>query len=161
MTTALEHQKYKLEAAQLQEKQKTFQARLARVQKKQAATVAKGQRAASRTRERILIADHPVIKGDNYAVDDNKGYGSDGYSEGQSEGTSRSGGSVLSLYEQKDVAALEQNEAGSDTDLIQKTEAEKNSMLNKDTQVLSDGEKEIMVLVEAGTSYFPSILSIL
>ncbi|KAJ3027451.1 UNVERIFIED_CONTAM: hypothetical protein HDU68_003816 [Siphonaria sp. JEL0065] len=126
MVTALEHQKYKLEAAQLLDKQKSFQARLQRVQKKQTATIAKGQRAASRTRERILIADNPIIKGDSSAYETDKAYGSDGYSESQSEGTSRSGGSVMSLHEQKEAIAAAEQEATSETDLTQKEEAEKN-----------------------------------
>ncbi|KAJ3008631.1 UNVERIFIED_CONTAM: hypothetical protein HDU68_003010 [Siphonaria sp. JEL0065] len=56
----------------------------------------------------------------------------------------------MSLHEQKEAVAAAEQEATSETDLTQKEEAEKNSMLNKATQVLSEGEKEILVLVESG-----------
>ncbi|KAJ3296488.1 Retinal guanylyl cyclase 2 [Rhizoclosmatium sp. JEL0117] len=95
----------------------------------------------------LLIADNPVIKGDN--TTDFERNAADDYSETQSEGSSRSGGSVLSLHADRDP--LHQDGAeGSESDLALKSEAEKNSKLNKDTQVLSEGEKEIMTFAEAG-----------
>ncbi|ORY44678.1 hypothetical protein BCR33DRAFT_206581 [Rhizoclosmatium globosum] len=154
---SIEKQKFILEAEQLREKQKALQARIFRAQKKQASIVAKSQRAASRTRERILIADNPVIRGDNPLEEDTKGYGSDGYSESQSEGTSRSGGSLLSLHNADREANVEGAETASDTDFNQKLEAEKNSKLNKETQVLSESEKEILAVSEAGNERLRAI----
>ncbi|KAJ3067760.1 Retinal guanylyl cyclase 2 [Podochytrium sp. JEL0797] len=149
MASTLEQQKFILEANQLTEKQKTIKAQLQRTQRKQATAVAKAQRAAARAREKALIADYPIIKGDNPAdegMEEMSASQSEGQSEGQSEYSSKSGGSMELLA--KDG---EKDENGSETELNQKAEAEKNRLRNKVTQVLSEGEKEIISLAEAGT----------
>ncbi|KAI9339871.1 hypothetical protein BDR26DRAFT_369351 [Obelidium mucronatum] len=148
MSSQLEQQKFKLEASHLQDRQKAIKASLQRAQRKQAAALAKAQRAAARNREKALIADNPVIRGDNIDDDEQIIEGSDS----QSEGTSRSGDSSAG-----EIMVLEKEGEGSEPDLNQKTEAEKNSKLNKDTQVLSEGEREILVLVESGISRFSNI----
>ncbi|KAJ3027452.1 UNVERIFIED_CONTAM: hypothetical protein HDU68_003817 [Siphonaria sp. JEL0065] len=141
MAAQLEQQKFKLEASHLLDKQKAVKASLQRAQRKQASAISKAQRAAARSREKALIADNPIIRGD--ALDDEEKLveGSDS----QSEGTSRSGDSSAG-----EVMVVEKEGEGSEPDLTQKTEAEKNSKLNKDTQVLSEGEREIIALVESG-----------
>ncbi|KAJ3073112.1 hypothetical protein HDU98_002201, partial [Podochytrium sp. JEL0797] len=146
MESVVEHQKFKLEANQLTEKQKTIKAQLQRAQRKQATAVAKAQRAATRGREKALIADHPIIKGEG-GFDDTIGI-EDTMSESQSEGTSRTGGSVEQLGQDIDKTDASNSEA--ELNLQQKAEAEKNLARNKDTQVLSEGEKEILALTEAG-----------
>ncbi|KAJ3358021.1 hypothetical protein HDU83_000078 [Entophlyctis luteolus] len=146
LSTELERQKYKLEANQLLDRQATAKVSLQRAQRKQAQALAKVQRNASRNRERMLIAENPIIRSDtssdNFVAEDDASQ-----SEGQSEGTSRSGGSMASLHNEKEQIAAD--ETGSDTN-FEKSEAEKNSALNRNTQVLSEAEKELQSLIEAG-----------
>ncbi|KAJ3393265.1 hypothetical protein HDU84_002344 [Entophlyctis sp. JEL0112] len=146
LSTELERQKYKLEANQLLDRQATAKVALQRAQRKQAQALAKVQRNASRNRERMLIAENPIIRGDasseNFVAEDDASQ-----SEGQSEGTSRSGGSMASLHNEKEQGVGDEN--CSDTN-FEKSEAEKNSALNRNTQVLSEAEKELQSLIEAG-----------
>ncbi|KAI9339869.1 adenylate and guanylate cyclase catalytic domain-containing protein [Obelidium mucronatum] len=134
----LERQKYTLEANHLLDRQKAAKTSLQRMQRKQLQTLAKAQRAAARNREKGLIADNPVIRGDATDQGNGETESNDGMSE--SEGASSKGGSILSLHE----------EATGSQELSQRKEAEKNSALNKDTQVLSEAEKELQALLEAG-----------
>ncbi|KAJ3240160.1 Nitrogen permease reactivator protein [Chytriomyces hyalinus] len=147
MATALGFEKCKLEASQLMEKQKIHKASLQRSQRKQANSIAKVQRIAARVREKSLIADYPVIKGDmangNAADDD-----TENQSESVSEGTTRSDGSNLSLHEKTVNPVTGQVEE--DEGAKEKTETEKNSLLNKDTKVLSESEKEMLTLMDSG-----------
>ncbi|KAJ3205581.1 Retinal guanylyl cyclase 2 [Entophlyctis luteolus] len=135
LSTELERQKYKLEANQLLDRQATAKVSLQRAQRKQAQALAK-----------MLIAENPIIRSDtssdNFVAEDDASQ-----SEGQSEGTSRSGGSMASLHNEKEQIAAD--ETGSDTN-FEKSEAEKNSALNRNTQVLSEAEKELQSLIEAG-----------
>ncbi|KAJ3064784.1 Retinal guanylyl cyclase 2 [Podochytrium sp. JEL0797] len=142
LLTALENQKCHLEATQLLEKQKSLKASLQRSQRKLAAASVKAQRAATRNREKMCIAENIIIKSTHAGEADKEDEQSvtDG---SQSEATSRSGGSTLSLHDKE-------NEAEPDED-NKKTEAEKNSNLNKDTKVLSEAEKEMHALIETGT----------
>ncbi|KAJ3118823.1 hypothetical protein HK100_000534 [Physocladia obscura] len=139
--TELERQKFKLEANQLLDRQATAKAALQRSQRKQAAALAKANRNASRNREKMVVADNSIIRGgmatENFGIEEDASQ-----SEGQSEGTS-SKGSTLSLHETKD------DEEGSQANLA-KIEVEKNSAANKNTQVLSEAEKELQTLIEAG-----------
>ncbi|KAJ3018551.1 UNVERIFIED_CONTAM: hypothetical protein HDU68_011095 [Siphonaria sp. JEL0065] len=91
MQTALERQKNKLEASQLLDKQSSIKIALQRTQRKQASNLAKSHRMAARNRERMLIGDHPIFKGDqtgDYNFDEENEEASETYSEG----TSRAGG---------------------------------------------------------------------
>ncbi|KAJ3398533.1 Nitrogen permease reactivator protein [Chytriomyces hyalinus] len=146
MNSALGYERCKLEANQLTEKQKIYKASLQRSQRKQANSLAKVQRIAARIREKALIADYPVIKGDmsNGADDDNENQ-----SESVSEGTSRSDGSNLSLHEKtvNPVTGVVEE----DENAKEKTETEKNSLLNKDTKVLSESEKEMQTMMDSGS----------
>ncbi|KAJ3028767.1 UNVERIFIED_CONTAM: hypothetical protein HDU68_000965 [Siphonaria sp. JEL0065] len=118
LESALESQKCKLEASQLLDKQKSVKSSLQRGQRKQASALAKAQRAATRTREKILVAENPIIKGDESLAVLSHGE-EESVTDSQSEGTSRSGGSNLSLHEND----------GDNTEK-KKSEAEKNSALN-------------------------------
>ncbi|KAJ3119616.1 hypothetical protein HK100_000231, partial [Physocladia obscura] len=138
--TELERQKFKLEANQLLDRQATAKAALQRSQRKQAAALAKANRNASRNREKMVVADNPIIRGgmatENFGIEEEASQ-----SEGQSEGTS-SKGSTLSLHETKDDEEVSQAN-------LAKIEVEKNSAANKNTQVLSEAEKELQTLIEA------------
>ncbi|KAJ3286586.1 hypothetical protein HDU79_006358 [Rhizoclosmatium sp. JEL0117] len=69
MAVNLEIQKHKQEALRVLEQQKVINAALQRSQRKQAAAVAKSYIAASKNRERMLIGDHPLLKGDDKSSD--------------------------------------------------------------------------------------------
>ncbi|KAJ3238830.1 Receptor-type guanylate cyclase gcy-22, partial [Chytriomyces hyalinus] len=168
MATALGFEKCKLEASQLMEKQKIQKASLLRSQRKQANSMAKVQRIAARVREKVsffilksgapsnassqifqsLIADYPVIKGDMASGGNAGDDDTDNQSESVSEGTTRSDGSNLELHE-KTVNAIT-GQVEEDEGAKEKTETEKNSLLNKDTKVLSESEKEMLTLMDSG-----------
>ncbi|KAJ3008632.1 UNVERIFIED_CONTAM: Retinal guanylyl cyclase 1, partial [Siphonaria sp. JEL0065] len=152
LAKSLERQKYKLEANHLLDRQKAAKTSLQRTQRKQAHTLAKVQRAASRSRTKALISDNPIIKGDmTDAIHGDQESNGDGLSE--SEGASSKGGSNLSLHDTtSEEAAAAGGAPGSHENMLPKgpSEAEKNSALNKDTQVLSEAEKELQALIEAG-----------
>ncbi|KAI8608157.1 hypothetical protein BC830DRAFT_1174668 [Chytriomyces sp. MP71] len=144
--TTLERQKTKLEANHLLDKQKIVKASLQRAQRKQAKALGKAQRLAARNREKALLAENEIIK-ENLDLNDFAGDdGSESATDSQSEGTSRSGGSQLSLH----AAATDDEEEVNPDGKKEKEEAEKNRELNKDTAVLSEAEKELLALVEAG-----------
>ncbi|KAJ3296489.1 hypothetical protein HDU79_006514 [Rhizoclosmatium sp. JEL0117] len=143
----LERQKYKLQANHLLDKQKSAKASLQRAQRKQAHTLAKAQRAASRVREKALIADNPIIRGDMSEVNAIEEASADGMSE--SEGASSKGGSNLSLHKEEPAEAEEDPVLAAQR-ANARLEAEKNSALNKDTYVMSEAERELQALIEAG-----------
>ncbi|KAI8612090.1 adenylate and guanylate cyclase catalytic domain-containing protein [Chytriomyces sp. MP71] len=142
---SFEAEKGKLVAAQLADKQQIVKLSIGRAQKKLAANAAKAERVASRNREKILLADFPIIKGvpkgEESLKDDESASDSLSQSEGQSEISSVSGS----------MASLNQGEGDEDEiRAAQKKELEKNSAANKETQVLTEAEREIMALAEAG-----------
>ncbi|KAI9333137.1 hypothetical protein BDR26DRAFT_617084 [Obelidium mucronatum] len=137
MTAGIERQKFNLEAGLLLEKQKDIKAGHARLQRRQDKTLAKTQRAAMRAREKMLLADHPIIVGDFSATDNMNENESEGNSE--SMGSSIAGGSNSSLHDDPEGAAAKVP-----------NETEKNSAMNKVTQVMTEHEKEFVLLTESG-----------
>ncbi|KAI8831003.1 adenylate and guanylate cyclase catalytic domain-containing protein [Chytriomyces cf. hyalinus JEL632] len=133
----LDQQKSQLNAEQLQERQQSLKVALVRNQKKQSKMLAKSQRAALKSREKNLLVDNPIIKGDSTIEESDYGQSDSG---SQSEGKSSAGGSQQSLHEKEDE--------GGDAEF--RAAAEKNSVLNKDTQVVSEAEKQIAALFETG-----------
>ncbi|KAJ3210313.1 hypothetical protein HDU82_008385 [Entophlyctis luteolus] len=136
MALNFERQKFKLEAGALSEQQKSIKATLARNQKKQAVVLAKMQRAAMRGREKMLLSEHPIIAGNNTIEQTEEESEINTDSNGSS---SNAGGSTSSLNEEsaskdKDKSVLE---------------TEKNSAMNKATQVLSESEREVVLLSES------------
>ncbi|KAJ3063578.1 hypothetical protein HDU99_004779, partial [Rhizoclosmatium hyalinum] len=143
MIASLDSQKARLEADQLLEKQKSLRMSLQRSQRKQASSIAKTQRAATRLRERMCVADNPIIRGETANDFSDKELEGESVTDSQSEATSRSGGSTLSLHENNDKEPEEDENKLADL-LV------KNSNMNKDTKVLSEAEKEMIALVELG-----------
>ncbi|ORY44733.1 hypothetical protein BCR33DRAFT_207888 [Rhizoclosmatium globosum] len=138
MTSGIARQKFNLEAGLLQDKQKDIRTASLRTQKRADKVLAKAQRVAIRGREKGLLAEHPIILGDTSSIQNSF---DDGQSESESNsesntGSSITGGSALSLNEDE-VKPVN-------------TETEKNSAMNRATQVLSEHEKEIVGLTEAG-----------
>ncbi|KAI8608983.1 adenylate and guanylate cyclase catalytic domain-containing protein [Chytriomyces sp. MP71] len=149
--TTLTRQKSNLEANQLLDKQKVVKASLQRAQRKQAKALAKAQRLADRNREKTLLAENEIIRGDANLNDILTDDGSESATDSQSEGTSRATGSQISLHDRHgNVEDEEETDASKKEKVLDKLEVEKNSALNKDTQVLSEAEKELLALVEAG-----------
>ncbi|KAJ3378482.1 hypothetical protein HDU80_002838 [Chytriomyces hyalinus] len=137
MLANLDQQKSQLNADQLHERQQTLKIALIRNQKKQSKMLAKAQRVALKSREKNLLADNPIIRGDNTNEESEFDQSESG---SQSEGMSSAGGSQQSL--------LEKDDEGADAEF--RAVAEKNSALNKDTQVISEAEKQIASLFESG-----------
>ncbi|KAJ3408504.1 Retinal guanylyl cyclase 2, partial [Chytriomyces hyalinus] len=137
MLANLDQQKSQLNAEQLQERQQSLKVALVRNQKKQSKMLAKAQRAALKSREKNLLVDNPIIRGDSTVEESDYGQSDSG---SQSEGKSSAGGSQQSLHEKEDE--------GVDAEF--RAAAEKNSVLNKDTQVVSEAEKQIATLFETG-----------
>ncbi|KAJ3018549.1 UNVERIFIED_CONTAM: hypothetical protein HDU68_011093, partial [Siphonaria sp. JEL0065] len=135
-------QKFNLEAGLLREKQKDIKAGHARIQRRQEKTLARSQRAAMRAREKILLQEHPTIIGDFNATDNLDDNQSESEGNSESMGSSIAGGSMSSLNEDQVAAVAEVKAAANET--------EKNSALNKATQVMSEHEKEILALTESG-----------
>ncbi|KAJ3062105.1 hypothetical protein HDU99_005331, partial [Rhizoclosmatium hyalinum] len=145
MTSGIARQKFNLEAGLLQDKQKDIRTSSLRTQKRADKVLAKAQRVAIRGREKGLLAEHPIILGDTSSIQNSF---DDGQSESESNsesntGSSITGGSALSLNEDE-VKPVN-------------TETEKNSAMNRATQVLSEHEKEIVGLTEAGNERLKSL----
>ncbi|KAI8612091.1 adenylate and guanylate cyclase catalytic domain-containing protein [Chytriomyces sp. MP71] len=140
----LERQKIKLEAAQLLEKQSSVKMAIQRAQRKQASSLAKNQRAAARTREKMLIGDHPVIQGETpneeFEVVEEQ---SDSQSVGESEAMKNSNPSIQDQDEENEEK--------------EKSETVKNSTFNRD-MAITESEKEMQALIESGSERIHSTL---
>ncbi|KAI8612636.1 nucleotide cyclase [Chytriomyces sp. MP71] len=139
MTKSLEQQKWKFEADQLMQKQISARTALQRAQKKQASQQAKIEKSSRRNREKDLIAEYPLIRGEKDAAGDESA--SESASESQSEGTIQS---AFSAEEEEGRRASLNNLPGT------LNEADINSKLNKETSALSDEEKMMASAIEAG-----------
>ncbi|KAJ3133037.1 hypothetical protein HK100_004763 [Physocladia obscura] len=139
MSNSFERQKFKLEAGALLEQQKQVKANLTRELKRQAAVIAKSQRIAMKGREKILIAENPMITGYNNSK--GSSFQADEYENDFSADTGQIG-SAMSLNE--DIAA------GGNI-----SEREPNlmagSIQSKLTEFSSDFEREINKLVETAS----------
>ncbi|KAJ3393266.1 hypothetical protein HDU84_002345 [Entophlyctis sp. JEL0112] len=145
MALNFERQKFKLEAGALLEQQKTIKATLARNQKKQAVVLAKMQRAAMRGREKMLLSEHPIIAGNNPIEQAEEESEINTDSNGSS---SNAGGSTSSLNE-------ESSNKDKDKSVL---ETEKNSAMNKATQVLSESEREVVLLTESANERLKNLV---
>ncbi|KAJ3004311.1 UNVERIFIED_CONTAM: Nitrogen permease regulator 2, partial [Siphonaria sp. JEL0065] len=159
MEASFERQKGALEANQLLERQKALKNSMQRAQKKQLASLAKAQRLAARTREKMMLAENPIISGSGTAneidVDADSESQSEGTTDSRSEGTARSGASQEDLA--KDLNEAEEEGALKDS---QKAELEKNMAMNKSgSKVLSESEKEIMALEQTAQERLRSMIA--
>ncbi|KAI9339966.1 hypothetical protein BDR26DRAFT_861896 [Obelidium mucronatum] len=150
-----ERQKGVLEAGQLLEKQKALRTAMQRAQKKQLASLAKAQRLASRTREKMLLADNPMITGsgttNEIEVEDSE---SEGTTDTRSEGTARSGASQDDIS--RELAAADEEDGGN----REKAELEKNMAINKNgSKVLSESEKEVLALEQTAQERLRSTIN--
>ncbi|KAI8615298.1 nucleotide cyclase [Chytriomyces sp. MP71] len=139
MTRSLEQQKWKFEADQLMQKQISARTALQRAQKKQANQQAKLEKSGRRIREKDLIAEYPLIRGEREGAGDDSA--SESASESQSEGTIQS---AFSAEEEEGRLASINNLSGT------LNEADINSKLNKEAPALSDEEKMMASAIEAG-----------
>lgn len=146
--TAIENQRAEIETAQLFEKQKMQRDAMQRAQKRQGAALMKQQKAAARTREKIVLAENPIIKGDvssgeKSLIDDASSNGGDSIAQ-----SSRS--SVVLQSQNGDV-----EEDGEDVS----KEAVENSKSNRyDQSQMTDSQKELQVLAEQGRDRLRTII---
>ncbi|KAJ3301923.1 Nitrogen permease reactivator protein, partial [Blyttiomyces sp. JEL0837] len=154
-TLELEKQKSQLEALQATEKKKAARIHFLRAQRRQANSMIKAQRVASRTREKAMLAEHPYIIGEN--ISDNPSEMSDSATD--SQGGSKSydsevGTSVLSGERQQD----DENEGGGASDREgngNAAETAANSEANKKVAVtanigLTEDEQVMNTLLDQG-----------
>ncbi|KAJ3118822.1 hypothetical protein HK100_000533 [Physocladia obscura] len=138
MSNSFERQKFKLEAGALLEQQKQVKANLTRGLKRQAAALAKSQRIAMKAREKMLIAEHPMIAG--YNSSNGSGFQTDEY-ENDFSGDGQIG-SVTSLNEEITVGgSISERETNLTVGTVQ----------SKLTEFSNDFEREINKLAETAS----------
>ncbi|TPX73170.1 hypothetical protein CcCBS67573_g05563 [Chytriomyces confervae] len=145
MLTAHERHKGNLLADQLREKQKGVKVILQRAQKQHAANLAKAQKKAVRDREKILLAEHTIIKGSVEVEDVDHGNmsDSDGGSDAQSETGTDAAHSRESLRVDGAVAPvpLEISEGS-----------------NGNVKSVSESDKEMSQIIEQGNERYRSLI---
>ncbi|KAJ3133035.1 hypothetical protein HK100_004761 [Physocladia obscura] len=144
LTSALEKEKTQFMTRQLLGRQVEQNTAFLRNQKKQAKLLAKAQRNSRKARVKMLLFENPVIDGSQdtgraeFEVSES---GSEADSQADSEAASEvQVGSLVSLTEDEIIQAQ------------QRSEAERNKALNKNTQVMTESEKEFESLVDSGMS---------
>ncbi|KAJ3118820.1 Nitrogen permease regulator 2 [Physocladia obscura] len=150
LTSALEKEKTQFMTRQLLARQVEQNTTFLRNQKKQAKLLAKAQRNSRKARVKasillpMLLFENPVIDGSQDtggAEFEASESGSEADSQADSEAAGEvQAGSVVSLTEDEIIQAQ------------QRSEAEKNKALNKNTQVMTESEKEFESLLDSGTS---------
>ncbi|KAJ3256664.1 hypothetical protein HDU77_003012 [Chytriomyces hyalinus] len=145
MLTAHERHKGNLLADQLREKQKGVKVILQKAQKQHAANLAKAQKKAVRDREKILLAEHTIIKGSVEVEDVDHGNmsESDGGSDAQSETGTDAAHSRESLRVDGGVASapLEIAEGS-----------------NGNVKSVSESDKEMSQIIEQGNERYRSLI---
>ncbi|KAJ3240169.1 hypothetical protein HDU78_002462 [Chytriomyces hyalinus] len=145
MLTAHERHKGNLLADQLREKQKGVKVILQKAQKQHAANLAKAQKKAVRDREKILLAEHTIIKGSVEVEDVDHGNmsESDGGSDAQSETGTDAAHSRESLRVDGGVASapLEIAEGS-----------------NGNEKSVSESDKEMSQIIEQGNERYRSLI---
>ncbi|KAJ3212586.1 Nitrogen permease reactivator protein [Dinochytrium kinnereticum] len=144
----VERQKLLLAKSQLVERQKAGKLQVSRQQKKQEKATAKANRAAIRNREKIVLADNPIIYGQDGSTQENE-------SDGNISSVGSRSNADLSSYDGASEAGGDVSEGDVDASHSEDTAAlaAANSERNKHMRSLDDvlGEdKELNALLDAG-----------
>ncbi|KAJ3095588.1 hypothetical protein HDU97_006791 [Phlyctochytrium planicorne] len=147
----LEKQRLSLAKTQLQEKQKGLKIQAMRSQKRQEKTLAKAQRTAARNREKIVLAENPIITGDGTGDETYGGSEMDGSMESRSQIDDNS-----STMDQSEIGSEMDDESVAGEKEKNGEEEAANTLANSMTDkkgnggVLNEEEKEMTALFEAG-----------
>lgn len=146
---ALDKQMAEVQSTHLIERQKIIKIQLQRAQKKQQHELEKAQKSAARLREKVMLAENPVIlnsstsgmrRGDNTSDDQSD------TSRSQSVSMSQSGASQFEEAEMEAEATEEEGSEGAEV-------VKKNSDMNKskaDHHIVTDEERELAAMLEVG-----------
>lgn len=148
---AIENQRSEIETTQLFEKQKIAREQMQRAQRKQAKTLSKQQKMAARAREKIVLAENPIIKGDSESGNISSSLSDGGSHSALSSMRSSVASSIASSAAPGEAAAT--GEVGDSTDELRDVskEAQANSQANKsDPSQMTDSQKELQVIAEQG-----------
>jgi hypothetical protein len=151
----LDKQLAEAQALHMLERQKIVKIQLQRAQRKQKSELERAQKAAARVREKVMLAENPIILNSttsglstgNDAIDN----GASDTSRSQSVSTSQSQGQSAT---QEGSAVNEENgdNEGDNSDEVDDAAAKKNSEQNKSAggHAITDEEKEIAAMMELG-----------
>lgn len=140
----LDKQMAEVQSLHLLERQKIIKIQLQRAQRKQQAELDKNQKAAARLREKVMLAENPVIL--NSSTSGMRNNNNDDLTTDTSRSQSVGGSSAVESTEENAAMEEQEGEASEGDEMVKK-----NSDSNKKTEsIMTDEERELAAMMEAG-----------
>jgi hypothetical protein len=142
---ALDKQLADAQALHIIERQKIIKIQLQRAQRKQQSELEKSQKAAARIREKVMIAENPLIMNSTTSGLTSSFDATQSETSHTESTSSRADSSAVETVEEGDASIAEEGDEG-----VVKNIAKQNSEQNKGNSILTDEERELAAMLEMG-----------